>query len=230
MSRRSRSPQRRIGDEDHSPQRGGSGYSSRRDREKPSRWADAEPGSSRKYPSSRDDGEHRQREEGSRYSRNDREYDERGRERERARDRERYDSGRDRDTARDGDRRDTSSRNHRRSASPPARNSRPRDTDSRAGSQEADALAEKLKPNFAPSGLLAAETNTVKAVDGSSTVLKYNEPPEARKPIIGWRLYVFKDAEQVGTCLCCDILRTGCVNANKCRAIAYSSPKCLPRW
>jgi smad nuclear-interacting protein 1 len=50
---------------------------------------------------------------------------------------------------------------------------------------------------MAPSGLLAAETNTVKAVDGTSTVLKYNEPPEARKPVLGWRLYVFKDAEQV---------------------------------
>jgi smad nuclear-interacting protein 1 len=57
---------------------------------------------------------------------------------------------------------------------------------------------DKAKPNMAPSGLLAAETNTVKAVDGTSTVLKYNEPPEARKPVLGWRLYVFKDAEQVG--------------------------------
>jgi len=27
--------------------------------------------------------------------------------------------------------------------------------------------------------------------------LKYNEPPEARKPILGWRLYVFKGTEQV---------------------------------
>jgi smad nuclear-interacting protein 1 len=56
---------------------------------------------------------------------------------------------------------------------------------------------DKAKPNFGPSGLLAAETNTVKAADGTSTVLKYNEPPEARKPILGWRLYVFKDTEQV---------------------------------
>jgi len=28
-------------------------------------------------------------------------------------------------------------------------------------------------------------------------VLKYNEPPEARKPNKGWRLYVFKGNEQV---------------------------------
>jgi smad nuclear-interacting protein 1 len=60
---------------------------------------------------------------------------------------------------------------------------------------------DKSKPNFAPSGLLAAATNTVKAVDGTSTVLKYNEPPEARKPILGWRLYVFKGSEQVGRSL-----------------------------
>jgi smad nuclear-interacting protein 1 len=50
--------------------------------------------------------------------------------------------------------------------------------------------------------LLAAATNTVKNVDGTSTLLKYNEPPEARKPLVGWRLYVFKGDEQVGvSCL-----------------------------
>ena len=37
--------------------------------------------------------------------------------------------------------------------------------------------------NFAPSGLLAAATNTVKNADGTSTLLEYNEPPEARKPL-----------------------------------------------
>ena len=38
---------------------------------------------------------------------------------------------------------------------------------------------------------IPAETNTVKSVDGkNSTVLKYNEPPEARKPSLNWRLYV----------------------------------------
>ncbi|CAA7261416.1 unnamed protein product [Cyclocybe aegerita] len=64
-----------------------------------------------------------------------------------------------------------------------------------AGSRP-DSPVDKAKPNFAPSGLLAAETNTVKAADGTSTVLKYNEPPEARKPLLGWRLYVFKDSQQ----------------------------------
>ncbi|GAA5953432.1 hypothetical protein JCM21900_005662 [Sporobolomyces salmonicolor] len=49
-----------------------------------------------------------------------------------------------------------------------------------------------VEPNFAQSGALAAETNTLRGV-----VLKYNEPPEARKPVRNWRLYVFKGKEQV---------------------------------
>jgi hypothetical protein len=38
----------------------------------------------------------------------------------------------------------------------------------------------------------------VKSADGTKTVLKYHEPPEARKPLVGWRLYVFKGSEQTG--------------------------------
>ena len=38
----------------------------------------------------------------------------------------------------------------------------------------------------------------VKNADGTSTLLKYNEPPEARKPLVGWQLYVFKGDEQLG--------------------------------
>lgn len=116
-----------------------------------------------------------------------REYQERDRERERERDRERY------DRAREGKYDERSSRNHRRSASPKSRSSRPR-----SSSGDRSPKPEKAKPNFAQSGLLAAETNTVKAADGTSTVLKYNEPPEARKPTLSWRLYVFKGSEQVG--------------------------------
>ena len=223
MSRRSRSPHRRQYDDDAAPPPSGS--SSRRDRDRdsgrdsdrPSRWADSAPAASRAPPRDSDNrgGDNRGSENRAgdyRRSRGDADarpprddsdygYDERRRERERERDRARYDSGRDRDRDRDQDRdRDRAGRGSRRSASPPSRRSHPRDGDegSRAGSQEVDAVAEKAKPNFAPSGLLAAETNTVKAVDGSSTVLKYNEPPEARKPVVGWRLYVFKDGEQVG--------------------------------
>lgn len=53
---------------------------------------------------------------------------------------------------------------------------------------------EPEKPNFGNSGLLARETNLVKGVQ-----IKYNEPPEARKPLKNWRLYVFKGTEQIGT-------------------------------
>lgn len=116
----------------------------------------------------------RRRDYGSRYSG---EYGERERERERQRDRNRYDQ-RERDVARR-----SASPRHSRSAL--SRDGSPADTDKSKG-----------KPNFAHSGLLAAETNTVKASNGENTVLKYNEPPEARRPTIGWRLYVFKGEEQ----------------------------------
>ncbi|KAE8351724.1 SMAD/FHA domain-containing protein [Aspergillus coremiiformis] len=53
---------------------------------------------------------------------------------------------------------------------------------------------EKEKPNFANTGRLAAESNTVNVNGGGTVVLKYHEPPEARKPPARdpWRLYVFK--------------------------------------
>lgn len=82
----------------------------------------------------------------------------------------------------------------RRSASPRRPTSR---AQSKASSKREDSPEDKAKPNFAPSGLLAAATKTVQHVDGTSTVLKYHEPPEARKPAVGWRLYVFKGKEQV---------------------------------
>ncbi|KAI7157238.1 SMAD/FHA domain-containing protein [Hortaea werneckii] len=49
----------------------------------------------------------------------------------------------------------------------------------------------KPRPNYKPTGLLAKEANTVA---GTAKVLKYHEPPEARKPSPKeqWRLYVFK--------------------------------------
>lgn len=61
---------------------------------------------------------------------------------------------------------------------------------------------EKAKANYANTGLLAAETNTVRAEDGSaSIVLKYHEPPEARKPPAKepWRLYIFKGKDLLDT-------------------------------
>lgn len=46
--------------------------------------------------------------------------------------------------------------------------------------------------NLGLSGALAAETNTVNGI-----VVKYSEPPEARKPKKKWRLYVFKGNEEL---------------------------------
>lgn len=51
---------------------------------------------------------------------------------------------------------------------------------------------EKQAPNYATSGLLAAETNTVGT---TGIVLKHNEPPDARLPSATsapWRLFIFK--------------------------------------
>lgn len=88
----------------------------------------------------------------------------------------------------------------------------------------------KAKPNFGASGLLAAETNTVQSIDGkNSTVLKYNEPPEARKPVLGWRLYVFKGEEQVGEHAGFLQRRIG-ANAHHVRITAYPTTKCISYW
>lgn len=46
---------------------------------------------------------------------------------------------------------------------------------------------EKEKPNFGLSGKLTEETNKVQGI-----VIKYAEPPEAKKPKRRWRLYPFK--------------------------------------
>lgn len=62
-------------------------------------------------------------------------------------------------------------------------------------------LAEKQRPNFANTGLLAAASNSIAQVDGTSIVLKYHEPPEARKPPAKdvWKLFVFKGADIMET-------------------------------
>jgi len=61
--------------------------------------------------------------------------------------------------------------------------------------------AEKQKPNFGTTGLLAAASNSVAQIDGSSIVLKYHEPAEARKPPSKdqWKLFVFKGADILET-------------------------------
>lgn len=59
---------------------------------------------------------------------------------------------------------------------------------------------EKQTPNYNPTGILAKESNRVQ---GTKIVLKYHEPPEARKPPLSkqWRLYIFKGDEVVDTIL-----------------------------
>ncbi|XP_024018600.1 FHA domain-containing protein DDL [Morus notabilis] len=56
--------------------------------------------------------------------------------------------------------------------------------------EEALEAKKKEQPSFELSGKLAAETNRVRGV-----TLLFNEPPDARKPNIRWRLYVFKNGE-----------------------------------
>lgn len=113
------------------------------------------------------------------------------------------------------------SRRHRDSRSPSPRRSHPNASSRRGGGHSSskhrprqkyewgrpeDRQQEKPKepekpaeePNFGLSGKLAAETNTVKGVE-----LKYNEPPEAAKPTLKWRLYVFKGSDQIGKCYMC---------------------------
>ncbi|KAI0702267.1 SMAD/FHA domain-containing protein [Cytidiella melzeri] len=109
--------------------------------------------------------------------------------------RDNRDRGRESDRRRDDRERPSTSR---RSASPPRRSrsqsgQQPRGSRSQSKSAE---LEDKAKPNFSNSGLLAAATKTVQHADGTGTVLKYHEPAEARKPLVGWRLYVFKGKEQ----------------------------------
>jgi len=163
--------------------------------------SDRRHGTSQRKENPRRDGERRRdrrdypedrqsypREYGDRRRADDRELDgDRGRE-------SRGDHDRDRDYQTRSDRRHREgsgdrARRSRRSASPKRRSRSP---------TRSKSPADKAKPNFNPSGLLAAATNTVKAADGTSTILKYNEPPEARKPTLGWRLYVFKGSEQTG--------------------------------
>ncbi|GMH36253.1 hypothetical protein BSKO_04121 [Bryopsis sp. KO-2023] len=59
--------------------------------------------------------------------------------------------------------------------------------------QEESKPVEDAGPNFGLSGKLAEESRKVKGV-----VMKFTEPPEARKPDLRWRLYIFKGGEVVG--------------------------------
>ncbi|KAE8733569.1 FHA domain-containing protein DDL [Hibiscus syriacus] len=127
---------------------------------------------------------------------------ERTSERERGSEREMGSDRNDRQLGRD----DMDNKSRHRSRSP-ALNSRSRDevTNSRdsdhrddeddsvakmKAAEEALEAKQKQRPTFELSGKLSAETNRVRGV-----TLLFNEPPDARKPDIRWRLYVFKAGE-----------------------------------
>lgn len=148
------------------------------------------------------DGSHRRRRDRSRedsYRRRDRD-DEHSHRRRRSRDRSQQ---RRRSRSPDAKRRKRSP-SVSRSRSPPARKSRgplPSQNDQFRGEVAPQAAGDqpvKEKPNFKPTGLLAKEANTVA---GTSTVLKYHEPAEARKPPAKeqWRMYVFRKKDLVDT-------------------------------
>ncbi len=77
----------------------------------------------------------------------------------------------------------------------------PSQSDSFALTTGEEAPKPKEKPNFGTTGALAAASNAVVQSDGSKIVLKYHEPPEARKPPPRdeWRLFVFKGDEILDT-------------------------------
>jgi len=62
-------------------------------------------------------------------------------------------------------------------------------------------VPEKEKPNFAPTGALAAAANAVTISTGETVTLKYHEPPEARKPPPRdkWKMFVFKGKDVIDT-------------------------------
>ncbi|WVW86122.1 hypothetical protein I302_108162 [Kwoniella bestiolae CBS 10118] len=111
------------------------------------------------------------------------------RERDRERDRRPRDNGYgDRERVRDNDRKGYNEKDREKER---AVDRKRYDGDVKREDPDAPTI-EPEKPNFGNSGLLAKETNTIKGVE-----VKYNEPPEARKPTKNWRLYVFKGSEQV---------------------------------
>lgn len=85
-------------------------------------------------------------------------------------------------------------RRKRRSRSPESRNPRPTSQEQNPSGQENSAAIpiDKEGPNLATSGKLLEDTNVFNGV-----VIKYSEPPEARKPKKRWRLYVFKGQESL---------------------------------
>lgn len=81
--------------------------------------------------------------------------------------------------------------------------------------------ADKEKPNFGLSGALTEDTNKVNGI-----VVKYAEPPEARKPKRRWRLYPFKGETALPTL---HIHRQSCFLVGRDRKVvdlAVDHPSC----
>lgn len=84
-------------------------------------------------------------------------------------------------------------------------NKRPRDdyygdqSDKKDISEEATSDIEKKKPDFGLSGALLGDTSGKGGTIYKGVVLKFQEPLEARTPNTQWRLYVFKNNEQIDT-------------------------------
>ncbi|KXS14160.1 SMAD/FHA domain-containing protein [Gonapodya prolifera JEL478] len=178
--------------------------SDRRRRPSPS---DADPERDRKHRRKDGDGDVGGRRERSRSPREGRERLGGDRERERDRDGDRarvkvendadgrVAGGRRGDRGGRGDARPPPRRGPRTPSASPPRDAKAEVPDVGEGAEGVDTAEgseqPKEKPNFALSGKLNAEQNTYKGV-----VLKYSEPPEARKSGVKWRLYVFKDGKE----------------------------------
>lgn len=105
-------------------------------------------------------------------------------------------------------RRRTQSQSYSRSPSPHKRSKKPLpdqdvsfrglDNSAQPPSKYGGAPPDKEKPNFKTTGALAKAANRV---EGTKISLKYNEPPEARKPPSSqpWRIFVFKGEDVVDT-------------------------------
>nr|NP_001015254.1 uncharacterized protein Dmel_CG17168 [Drosophila melanogaster]AAL48057.1 RE68879p [Drosophila melanogaster]ACL91661.1 CG17168-PA [synthetic construct]EAA46197.1 uncharacterized protein Dmel_CG17168 [Drosophila melanogaster] len=86
---------------------------------------------------------------------------------------------------------------------------------------ENDVPVDKEKPNFGLSGALTEDTNKLNGV-----VVKYSEPPEARKPKRRWRLYPFKGETALPTL---HIHRQSCFLVGRDRKVvdlAVDHPSC----
>lgn len=84
-------------------------------------------------------------------------------------------------------------------------NKRPRDDyygdqgDKKVNPDESTVEVEKKKPDFGLSGALLGDTSGKGGTTYKGVVLKFQEPLEARTPNTQWRLYVFKDDNQIDT-------------------------------